>query len=92
MVQVRLIVTGRVQGVGFRWHVLREAQALDLTGAVWNRPDGSVEIQAEGERSRLEEFIEAVRPGPPSAEVSRVHVFWSEGPQQYDRFLVGRMS
>lgn len=44
----RFVVTGRVQGVGFRWYVMERAQELGLTGYVLNRRDGTVEVVAEG--------------------------------------------
>ena len=49
--RVRLVVTGRVQGVGFRWFIRNEATSLGLSGTVRNRDDGAVEIDAEGDRA-----------------------------------------
>lgn len=63
---------GRVQGVGFRWHVLRAAQDLDLAGWVRNEADGSVSGEASGDLSRLEAFRDLLETGPPSARVSRL--------------------
>ena len=67
---------GRVQGVGFRWFVLREAMALRLDGWVANTPDGSVQCVAEGLRPDLELLLERLREGPPAAIVERVIEAW----------------
>jgi acylphosphatase len=65
-------VLGRVQGVGFRYHVLRRAMDLDLRGWVANERDGSVSCRAEGRRRDLEALVEALEDGPPGAIVDRV--------------------
>jgi acylphosphatase len=70
-------VTGRVHGVGFRYFVLREAQALGLVGWVANVPDGSVRCVAEGPHDRLEVLIDNLRAGPPAAIVDNVSVAWT---------------
>ena len=66
------VVTGGVQGVGFRWYVLQAAKALGLTGEVRNRTDGAVVIEAEGERGALERLLDAAREGPVMAMVRQV--------------------
>jgi acylphosphatase len=67
---------GRVQGVGFRYLVLRRGMELGLTGWVANEPDGSVHLVAEGSRSDLETLLETVELGPAGAIVERVSVTW----------------
>ena len=62
-------VTGRVQGVGFRYFIVREAQRLGLSGYAANRADGSVEIHAQGPDATLRELLEAARRGPRHARV-----------------------
>jgi acylphosphatase len=74
--QVHMNVRGRVQGVYFRASTQREAKRLGLTGWVKNRPDGSVEICAEGEEEGLKELIAWAQKGPTSARVERVDVRW----------------
>ena len=65
-------VTGRVQGVGFRWFVLREATGLGLEGWVANTSNGAVRCVAEGPDDRLEALLERLREGPPAAIVDNV--------------------
>jgi acylphosphatase len=71
-VTVRLLVSGRVQGVGFRFFVLRRAQELGLTGYATNLADGRVEIVARGSESQLQALDSAVRTGPRHAKVAQV--------------------
>jgi len=66
-------VTGRVQGVGFRWSAVKEAQNRNITGYVKNLPDGSVYIEAEGGKEQLNSFIEWCRKGPESSSVESVN-------------------
>lgn len=68
----RYIVTGRVQGVGFRYFVERQAQALGLTGWVRNRDDGSVEVEATGSQAQLSDLEGALWTGPRLADVRGV--------------------
>jgi acylphosphatase len=85
---VRLRFQGRVQGVGFRAFVRREALARELQGRVRNLPDGGVEAEAEGRREALEAWVDAIRDGPSLARVSEVSVEWSEGPPRWRGFQV----
>ncbi|MGB6552283.1 MAG: acylphosphatase [Candidatus Binataceae bacterium] len=76
--RIRLIVSGRVQGVGFRWAALDEAQRLGLAGWVRNRSGGGVEIVAEGDKDGLEKLALWARQGPRFASVSSVEQEWLE--------------
>ena len=69
---IRLLVRGRVQGVGFRWFVREAARAAGVAGWVRNNPDGSVEIVASGDAARLASLRDAVRRGPPGSQVARL--------------------
>ena len=69
-------VSGRVQGVGFRYFVLREAMDLELDGWVANTPEGGVRCVAEGPRDRLETLVDRLREGPAAAIVERVSEAW----------------
>jgi acylphosphatase len=70
------IVMGRVQGVGFRYYVLREAMDLGVEGWVANTMDGSVRCVAEGPRDRLDILLDRLRAGPSAAVVERVSEMW----------------
>ncbi|HEY6157785.1 MAG TPA: acylphosphatase [Gemmatimonadales bacterium] len=72
MVALRFLVYGRVQGVGFRWFVLREAERRGLRGFARNLRDGSVEVIAAGTPQALEELAHALQQGPAHAQVERV--------------------
>jgi len=84
----RYFISGRVQGVGFRWFVSHEARRLEIKGRVWNRADGGVEVEAEGGRAALGEFLEAIAKGPPSARVQDLTVDWTEGEPSHLEFEV----
>jgi acylphosphatase len=68
----RFLVRGRVQGVGFRWFVEREAHILGIAGWVRNNHDGSVEVQAQGTRDQLLGLRSRLREGPRAARVDAV--------------------
>ncbi|MGA9567758.1 MAG: acylphosphatase [Candidatus Korobacteraceae bacterium] len=70
----RYLVSGRVQGVGFRWFVEREAATLGITGWVRNREDGRVEVMATGTREQLSALHARLRDGPRAARVDEVAV------------------
>ena len=70
----RYLVRGRVQGVGFRWFVEREAHILSIAGWVRNNHDGSVEVLAQGTREQLSGLHSRLREGPRAARVDSVEV------------------
>ena len=72
MAACRYIVLGRVQGVGYRYFALQQAEALKVTGFARNRPDGSVEVVAEGSDDVLERLAERLREGPAFSTVTGV--------------------
>jgi acylphosphatase len=81
-------VVGEVQGVGFRFFVRRQAQALGLRGFVRNAADGSVEVVAEGPRSQLEQLLRALCRGPLGADVRDVEVSWGAATGQFTDFRI----
>ena len=74
MKAVQARVTGRVQGVSFRWYTQERARSLGVTGWVGNEPDGSVLVHAEGEDDAVDALVEWCRTGPSMARVSDVAV------------------
>jgi acylphosphatase len=70
--RVHVLVRGRVQGVGFRWWARELAEELEISGWVRNRPDGTVEVAADGSSAAIERLRAALRAGPPGAVVSSV--------------------
>jgi acylphosphatase len=79
-----LVITGRVQGVGFRHFVYRAAHELHVTGWVRNRPDGSVEAMLSGTSEAVHTLIERARHGPPHAMVTGIRI--SDGHGSFERF------
>lgn len=70
--RLAITVRGVVQGVGFRWFVVREAARLGLVGWVANVPDGTVTLEAEGGAEAVERLVDLLRVGPPGAVVQAV--------------------
>jgi acylphosphatase len=81
-------VHGYVQGVNFRYYTLRTARQLGLTGWVVNRPDGTVEVVAEGSRQNLEELRAFLHRGSPAASVKRVDAEWQSPTGDFEQFQV----
>ncbi len=86
--RLEVLVSGRVQGVAFRWYTRQEAQLCGVTGVVRNLPDGSVHIVAEGDRSGLEQLLHWACNGPPHARVDATEVQWSEARGEFADFMI----
>jgi acylphosphatase len=86
--RIGAVVRGYVQGVGYRLFALREAQRLGLTGWTRNRPDGAVEVVAEGTEEALRQFIGRLERGPAEAEVAHVDVQWGAGEGAFAGFEI----
>ena len=71
-----IIVSGLVQGVGYRYFVARNAGALSLSGSAVNLANGEVEVHAQGEKGMIEELIRALRIGPRAAQVRKLTIEW----------------
>lgn len=84
--RIRLLVTGRVQGVGFRASAAHIARELGISGFARNLPSGAVEILAEGEPAALETLKQWARKGPPAAVVAGVEEFELAPGGQMDGF------
>lgn len=81
-------VSGRVQGVGFRYFVTRCAQAAGIAGFVRNLRDGRVEFRLQGEAQAVEQVLARIRRGPAHARVDRVELRDVEDQQRYADFSV----
>lgn len=80
--------TGHVQGVGFRYTVKQVATGYEITGAVRNMPDGSVELIAEGAREELEAFREGIRESGLGSLIRDETVTWSAPAGQFRGFVI----
>jgi len=87
-VRLEATIHGVVQGVGFRWFVMREAQRRELTGWVANEHDGSVRVVAEGPGPEIAAFRAALEAGPSSAIVERVSAVEMPATGSFGQFAV----
>lgn len=78
---LRVVISGRVQGVGYRGWLLGRARKLGLAGWVRNRADGSVEALIAGEMAAVQDLLRACRRGPPLAHVSGIVEHPAEAPE-----------
>ena len=85
---LHLVVSGVVQGVGFRYFAARLAHRYHLTGYVRNLPQGTVEIEAEGDRGLLGDFLKEITIGPRAGHVSDVDVQWKPYSAAYTSFRI----
>lgn len=87
-VRAHVFVSGRVQGVFFRYETRRHARRVGVTGWVRNLPDGRVEAIFEGEKEAVDYMIEFCRRGPPAAKVEKVEVIWEPHKGEFDSFTI----
>ena len=87
-VRAHVFISGRVQGVSFRWYAQRQAQALGLTGWVSNLWDSRVEAVFEGEKSAVEKAVNWCFTGPPLAQVDDVQVTYEVATGEFRSFRV----
>ncbi len=88
LVRARAVVSGRVQGVFFRYTMCQEAERLKVNGWVANRWDGAVEMLMEGDKPAVESLITWCHHGPPGAAVRKVEVEWQEYKGDFSSFSV----
>ncbi len=86
--QLQLVIRGRVQGVYFRASTQREARRLGVVGWVKNRPDGGLEILAEGEETSIRELYGWAQKGPSAARVDRVDTRWRSFTGDFSDFRI----
>ena len=82
------VVQGYVQGVGFRYFVVRHASALGLRGYARNKGNGDVEVVAQGKRDALERLLTLLQQGPSSASVHEVTTIWRKPTEHLSGFHV----
>lgn len=83
-----ILVSGLVQGVGFRYFIYRKATELGLKGYVKNLFDGNVEIVVEGDKGKILVLIDYAKIGPRAAHVKDVRVQWEEEKNEFDNFQI----
>ena len=88
MVRAHLYISGRVQGVFFRYETKAMALKLGVNGWVRNLPNGQVEALVEGEKEKVEKLIEFCRRGPPGAHVTQVDVKWESPTGEFKSFVI----
>jgi acylphosphatase len=81
-----IVVSGMVQGVGYRYFVMKLARRMELTGWVKNLPSGEVEIEVEGPRGLVEALIKELRTGNAWAVVRNIEVTWEKYRGKYTGF------
>jgi acylphosphatase len=86
--RISMIISGRVQGVFFRYKTQQEALKLGLTGWVRNLDGGQVEVLAEGEKDKLEELVKWCKSGPRSAKVENLEVKWLPYEGEFKEFII----
>jgi len=85
---VYLVVSGRVQGVGFRYFALHKANEFEINGWIRNAPEGKVEIEAEGESQNIEAFIDWMKIGPSRAIIRNFSVSEISPPRKFTNFTI----
>lgn len=87
-VRAKILVSGRVQGVGYRAFTCRMAASRGLTGGVENLDSGQVAVDVEGSRNVLEEFLADLKRGPVGARVTQVQVEWGNATGRHHDFRI----
>lgn len=88
MIQLRIIVSGKVQGVGYRYFSQMKAVQYGVKGWAKNLPDGSVEIIAQGNKNQLDPFIEELRKGNPFSKINHLDITEMEQTEPYHSFTI----
>ncbi len=88
MKEIVLKITGRVQGVSFRYYTRKKATELGLVGFVKNKNDGSVLVLAQGKKEALKKFINWCKEGPEMARVDQVDSKWKDPEKEFGQFMI----
>jgi len=88
MIQYEINITGRVQGVGFRYFTQKKANEFHIKGWVKNTRDGSVEVVAQGDETDVNTFIDYLKIGPPMARVDNLSKYKTADLSDFNNFSV----
>jgi acylphosphatase len=86
--RAEIIISGFVQGVGFRYYILKHAQELGITGYTQNIVTGEVQTIVEGEVSQIEELFSIIKVGPRSSKVKNARIYWSDNKDEFSSFQI----
>ena len=86
--EARVIISGMVQGVSFRYFVASMAKKAGVSGWVRNTEDGKVEAVFEGDEDSVKKMVDSCRTGPPSSNVESIDVRWGAYSGKYERFTI----
>lgn len=86
--RARIMVSGRVQGVGYRAFAARVAAQRGLLGGVRNLDDGRVELDVEGTKAVIEALLHELKVGPPAARVTKIEAEWSAATGRFSGFSI----
>ena len=87
-VRAHILIEGRVQGVGYRAFVYKNAIRQGLSGWVQNLSDGRVELEVQGPRESIDLFLAALKKGPSLAQVDQLYVNWQEAQEEGQEFWI----
>ncbi|AOP32821.1 acylphosphatase [Leptospira tipperaryensis] len=87
-VRAKILVRGKVQGVGFRYYILQRAQECRLSGFTQNLPGGEVETVVEGDKMFIEDLYKAIQRGPTGSEVKEAVITWDVAKGTYRTFEI----
>ena len=88
MLRAKLVITGLVQGVGFRSYTRNNAKSLGLKGFVRNRKDGKLEVVIEGYEKQIDDLLDLMHKGPFHSQVENIEVIWEDPTNSFKDFTV----
>ena len=87
-IRLHAVISGKVQGVSFRYYTQKHARMMGCTGWVLNRPDGTVEVTAEAKENQLKDLLDWLQHGPSAADVTDVHADWLPATGEFQHFVI----
>lgn len=84
--KVQLIIEGKVQKVGYRWFAVKSARDLGLRGFAQNQPDGTVLLEAEGEKDNINTLTDKLKHGPFLSKVTKINIEWRQFENEFSAF------